>query len=113
VSVGSQQLELYVKWQPEGRDKFGEFGWPWELWPWPPSAGCSNTGQPATMWLDGEHPASSAYEGCSGEYEGALQVVTEAQGLDLCGEACVLVRPRGRWGVQGLLMGHLSDTTST
>jgi hypothetical protein len=55
VSVGSQQLDLYVKWQPEGRDKFGEFGWPWELWPWPPSAGCSNTGQPATMWLDGKH----------------------------------------------------------
>lgn len=53
VSVGSQQLQLWVKWQPEGRDKYADFGWPWELWPWPPSSGCSNTSQPAAMWLEG------------------------------------------------------------
>lgn len=55
VSVSGQQLSLSVRWQPQGDDKYGQFGWPWELWPWPPSASCSNTSQPAIMWLEGEH----------------------------------------------------------
>jgi hypothetical protein len=51
-----------VKWQAAGNDKFGEFGWPWELWPWPPSAGCSNTSQPAAMWLEGGSPTALLFQ---------------------------------------------------
>eukprot|EP00775_Hariotina_reticulata_P008415 gene8415-8599_t len=43
---------------PATRDKYGEFGWPWELWPWPPSSSCSNTGTPAAMYLAALLPVS-------------------------------------------------------
>jgi hypothetical protein len=62
VRVGGQVVPLVVKWQAAGNDKFGEFGWPWELWPWPPSAGCSNTSQPATMWLEGGSPTALLFQ---------------------------------------------------
>ncbi|KAI8474168.1 MAG: hypothetical protein J3K34DRAFT_496058 [Monoraphidium minutum] len=28
------------------------FGWPWELWPWPPGWGCANTGRPPALFLE-------------------------------------------------------------
>jgi hypothetical protein len=35
-------------------DKAGQFGWPWELWPWPPGGGaCSATGTPSAVMLQG------------------------------------------------------------
>jgi hypothetical protein len=29
------------------------FGWPFELWPWPPGWACANTGRPPALFLAG------------------------------------------------------------
>jgi hypothetical protein len=54
LRVNGTLVGLQAQLQNPGADKWGDFGWPWELWPWPPSAACSNTGQPAAMRLKGK-----------------------------------------------------------
>ncbi|WIA23663.1 hypothetical protein OEZ85_000364 [Tetradesmus obliquus] len=51
LRLGGALVPLQAALTDPAGDKFGEFGWPWELWPWPPSASCSDTGTPAVLRL--------------------------------------------------------------
>ncbi|KAF6257202.1 hypothetical protein COO60DRAFT_1640125 [Scenedesmus sp. NREL 46B-D3] len=65
-------------------DKWGDFGWPWELWPWPPAAACSHTGQPAVMHLGGVHKANFAsYEPATGSSPPTLAVTLLGNALSV------------------------------
>uniref|UniRef100_A0A383WL10 Uncharacterized protein n=1 Tax=Tetradesmus obliquus TaxID=3088 RepID=A0A383WL10_TETOB len=58
--LGGALVPLQAALTDPAGDKFGEFGWPWELWPWPPSASCSDTGTPAVLRLQGSIKAHFA-----------------------------------------------------
>jgi hypothetical protein len=40
-----------------------DFGWPWELWPWPPGYGCANTGRPPALFFAGAYLLASHDQG--------------------------------------------------
>lgn len=43
---------LFPAVDPGARDT-NNFGWPWELWPWPPGWACANTGRPPALYMRG------------------------------------------------------------
>eukprot|EP00879_Flechtneria_rotunda_P023539 GHRR01024902.1.p1 GENE.GHRR01024902.1~~GHRR01024902.1.p1 ORF type:complete len:440 (+),score=108.58 GHRR01024902.1:99-1418(+) len=55
LSIDSKRLLLQAKMQDATADKWGQFGWPPELWLWPPGGPCTNTGTPPRLWLEGTY----------------------------------------------------------
>eukprot|EP00877_Chromochloris_zofingiensis_P005182 jgi/Chrzof1/14665/Cz09g11100.t1 len=53
VKLNGRALFMYKNYVPSIWDKWGAFGWPPELWPWPPASACSNTGKALELWLAG------------------------------------------------------------
>ena len=55
LSVDGTRVPLEPGFEPGLWDS-SNFGWPWELWPWPPGWSCANTGRPPALFLHGGPP---------------------------------------------------------